>query len=592
VAPRTPVPLPGLFEAQVRRTPDAVALAWGEHTLTYAGLNTAANRLAHHLIGLGAGPERIIAVGAGGADAVVAVLAVLKAGASYLPLDLAYPAMRIEYMLGDAVPMLVLTTEADRHALPAVTPPVVMVDAPEAFRTEPTHDPADADRVEPLRADHRAYVIYTSGSTGAPKGVEIEHRQLWTYLDHVVRTYPGVRGRAVLHSSFAFDLTVTALYGPLVTGGCVHVAALADLGTPAAGPLGADRPTFLKVTPSHLPLLTTLPAPASPSGDLMAGGELLLGETVDAWRRTHPGARVINEYGPTETTVGCSTVVIEPTEQVPPGPLPIGQPMPGVEFHVLDEDGQPVRPGEIGELYIAGPQVARGYLNRPELTEAKFLDNPFGAPGSRMYRSGDRVRPTEDGEFQFMGRVDNQAKIRGYRVELGEIESVLTRHPDVAHAAVVVHTAAPEAKQLVGYLVPANADVDETAVRKHLAESLPDYMVPDVLVPLAELPLTVNGKVDTAALLALPVTAPAQDGGAGPEDELQALLCELFARFTGAESIGVDDDFFTRGGNSVAAAQLVGEARGHGLALSLRDVLENRTVARLAEAYADRGDDE
>jgi non-ribosomal peptide synthetase component F len=196
MAPRAPVPLPGLFEAQVRCTPDAVALAWGERTLTYAGLNTAVNRLAHHLIGLGAGPERLVAVGAGGADGVVAVLAVLKAGASYLPLDLASPAARIEYMLGDAAPMLVLTTEADRPALPPTTRPVIMIDAPDVFAGEPDHDPADADRAEPLRADHRAYVIYTSGSTGAPKGVEIEHRQLWTYLDHVVRTCPGLRGRA------------------------------------------------------------------------------------------------------------------------------------------------------------------------------------------------------------------------------------------------------------------------------------------------------------------------------------------------------------------------------------------------------------
>jgi non-ribosomal peptide synthetase component F len=275
----------------------------------------------------------------------------------------------------------------------------------------------------------------------------------------------------VLHSSFAFDLTVTAMYGSLITGGCVHVGTLAEMGTPAAGPLGADRPTFVKVTPSHLALLTALPAQASPSGELMAGGELLLGETVAAWRRTHPGARVINEYGPTETTVGCSTVVIEPDEPVPPGPLRSGSRCPASSSTCSTTTGTRCGRGVVGELYIAGPQVARGYLNRPELTAAKFLDNPFGAPGSRMYRSGDRVRPTEDGEFQFMGRVDNQAKIRGYRVELGEIESVLTRHPDVAHAAVLVRTRRTGGHTARRLLVPAHVDIDETALRKHLAES-------------------------------------------------------------------------------------------------------------------------
>jgi amino acid adenylation domain-containing protein len=572
-----------LFEAQVRRTPDAVALVWGEHAVSYGELNAKANRLAHHLISLGAGPERLVAIGTGSPELVVAALAVLKAGASYLPLDLSYPAQRLTYMLDDARPMLLLRTSED--VLPESGLPQLLLDEPV---DGPDRDPTDADRVAPLTSANRAYVIYTSGSTGRPKGVEIEHRQLDTYLDHVSRTYPGVRGRALLHSSFAFDLTVTALFAPLVNGGCVHVGALEEMGTPAAGPFGQERPSFVKVTPSHIPLLTALPAQASPTGELMAGGELLLGETIEAWRRQHPGARVVNEYGPTETTVGCSTVIIERDEPVPPGPLPIGQPMPDVAFHVLDDRLRPVAPGEVGELYIAGTQLARGYLGRPELTATRFVANPFGPPGSRMYRSGDRVRPTVDGEYEFLGRVDHQTKIRGYRIELGEIESALTRHPDVRQAAAVVREDTPSVKQLVAYVVGVEpSEVDQ--LRKDLAESLPDYMVPAAVVTLDALPLTVNGKVDTAALPA-PVATAASVVQA-PVNELQALLCELFETYTTVSPIGIDDDFFVRGGTSVAAAQLVNEARRRGLALSLRDVLENRTVARLAEACADGADD-
>ncbi|GAA0243006.1 hypothetical protein GCM10010492_47790 [Saccharothrix mutabilis subsp. mutabilis] len=566
---------PDLFAAQARRTPDAVAVAWGEHTLTYAELDARSTGLARRLVALGAGPERLVAIGIRSADVVTAALAVLKSGAAYLPLDLDYPAQRLTHMLDDAKPLLLLTTPGDRHAVPASNAREVLVE-------ETSDEPLTVDP----RPENPAYVIYTSGSTGKPKGVVIEHRQLATYLDHVVRTYRGVRGRALLHSSFAFDLTVTALYAPLATGGCVHVGALEEMGTPAAGPLGRTRPGFVKVTPSHIPLLTALPAEASPTGELMAGGELLLGETVDAWRRRHPGARVVNEYGPTETTVGCSTVVIEPDDVVPPGPLPIGQPMPGVGFHVLDDDLRPVAVGEIGELYISGAQLARGYLGRPALTASRFVANPFGPPGSRMYRSGDRVRPTSDGEYEFRGRVDTQTKIRGYRIELGEVEAALLRAPEVRHAAAVVREDAPDVKQLVAYVVPADLDVQQ--VRKDLAESLPDYMVPSAVVALAELPLTVNGKLDTAAL-----PAPSgQAAGRAPANELEALLCGLFARFTGVAAVGVDDDFFVRGGTSVGAAQLVNEARKLGLALSLRDVLENRTVARIAEVCADAEGDE
>ncbi|MEV0901822.1 non-ribosomal peptide synthetase [Actinoplanes sp. NPDC049802] len=580
------------FEERVRRTPDAVALIWADQRMTYGELNTRANRLAHRLIALGAGPERLVAIGIGSAWFVVAALAVQKSGAAYLPLDLNYPRRRLERMLADGRPMLLLTTGDDRHAMPGTGVRTVLLDPAADDTGQPGTDPTDVDRIAPLRPAHPVYVIYTSGSTGSPKGVVIEHRQLATYLRHVVSSYPGVRGRALLHSSFAFDLTVTALYGPLATGGCVHVAALEETGTHAAGPYGRDRPSFVKVTPSHIPLLTALPSESSPTGELMAGGELLLGETVDAWRLRHPGARVINEYGPTETTVGCSTVVIEPDQPVPPGPLPIGQPMPGVRYHVLDDDLSPVVPGQIGELYIAGDQLARGYLGRPGLTADRFLPDPFGPPGTRMYRSGDRVRPTADGEYEFCGRTDNQTKIHGYRIELGEIESALLQRPEVHQAAVLVRTDNPEVKRLVGYVVPKpGALIDTDQLRKDLAETLPGHMVPAAVLVLDTLPLTVNGKLEAEALPAPGGTTGDGDGWV-PADESQVLLRELFATYTAVSRIGVDDDFFLAGGTSLGAAQLVNEARRRGLTLSLRDVLENRTVARIARVCAGTGSKE
>ena len=579
--------LPELFEAQVARTPDAVAVVCEGARLSYAELDGRANRLARYLVSLGAGPERLVAVVMPrSADMIVAVLAVLKAGAAYLPIEPDYPADRVAFMLDDARPRLMLASRELAAARSATVDPLEFVldapGSPELLATFPDTDPSDADRVATLRGGGLAYVIYTSGSTGRPKGVAIEHDALSLYLDWACDLYPSVAGRALLHSPLAFDLTVTALFCPLISGGCVHLATLDPADAPGDGSsAGSWPPTFVKVTPSHLPLLSALPAEFSPTGHLVVGGELLLSESLTEWRQRHPSVTVVNEYGPTETTVGCSVFPVNPQASLPGGGVPIGDPTPETEFHILDDALRPVPVGVAGELYVSGGQLARGYLNRPALTAGRFVANPFGPPGSRMYRTGDTVRRTFEGELESLGRADDQAKFRGYRIELGEVESVLTRHGDVVQAAAVVGDDHLGGKRLLAYVVPAGGrEVDLTVLRQHASEALPDYMVPAVFVSVRSLPLTPNGKLDRKALPPPPEVADA--ARRAPRTPREELLCALFAQALGIAEVPVDGDFFALGGSSVLAVRLAGWACEAGVTLTLRSVFDHRTPERLA----------
>jgi amino acid adenylation domain-containing protein len=575
--------LPEWIEAQVRATPRATAVTSGPDALTYAELNARANRLAHLLIGRGVGPEQLVAVGMRRSlDLVVAFLAVLKAGAAYLPVDLGNPPQRLAFMIEDARPVLMVTTAAEAEAAAAGSPgttPTIVLDSPETaalLSAAPGTDPTDADRVAPLHPENPAYVIYTSGSTGRPKGVVVEHRPLAAYLAYARATYPSAAGRALLHSSVAFDMTVTTLYAPLISGGCVQVGALEEV--------TGEAPAFLKATPSHMALLATLPPQASPTRQLVVGGEMLLSEVVEAFRKENPDVEIVNEYGPTEATVGCCVHIIRPGDEVPPGPVSIGRPTWSSRLHVLDERLNPVPPGETGELYIAGGQLARGYLNRPALTAERFVADPFGPPGSRMYRTGDRVRRCTDGNLEFLGRFDDQVKIRGFRIELGEIESALLRHPAVARAAVTVYQDRPGSSHLIAYVVPAHAadGVDDRELRAYCAQALPEYMVPSAFIALDALPLNANGKLESKALPAPRFTA--LTAFRAPRTEVETLLCELFAEFSGTARVGVDDDFFALGGTSLGAAQVANKARRRGIRFSLQDVVDNRTPSRLSAA--------
>ncbi|HEY0698415.1 MAG TPA: condensation domain-containing protein, partial [Micromonospora sp.] len=459
---------------------------------------------------------------------------------------------------------------------------------------QPDRNPVDTDRTAPLRAANPAYVIYTSGSTGRPKGVLVEHRSLAQYLHYARENYPSVAGRALLHSPVSFDLTVTALYAPLTSGGCVHVA---ELEQPEGEVL---QPHFCKVTPSHLTLLGNADPRLSPTGDLVLGGEQLLGEALADWRREHPDVTIVNEYGPTEATVGCAVFRVRPGDELPTGAVPVGRPTWNTQLYLLDAGLRPVPAGSVGELYIAGDQLARGYLGRPGLTASRFVANPFGAPGSRMYRTGDKARwaPAADGgpdQLVFIGRTDDQVKVRGYRIELGEVSAALAAHPAVGAQAVVVRGGGQSGgesaggEQLVGYLVPADGgriDLDE--LRAHLADTLPEYMVPEAFVVLDALPLTTNGKRDQAALPA--PEAQVETTARAPRTPMEEILCNLFAEVLELPTVGVDDDFTTLGGNSLTAIRLTSRIRAtFSSGLDVRAVYDAPTPARLAQRLATGG---
>ncbi|MEY9855931.1 amino acid adenylation domain-containing protein [Catenulispora sp. GAS73] len=568
--PQGALSLPELFEAQVARTPDAIAIVCGSDRLTYAELNRRANRLARHLRSLGVGPERLVGVALPrGVNLLVALFAVLKAGGAYLPIDLAYPAERIGFMVHDAAPVCVVTTAGAADSLPLDTRWVVVDDPTTAggVAREPGGNLAEV-AVDPRNP---AYVIYTSGSTGTPKGVMVQHGSLADYLAFAKEDYASTRGTALLHSSVSFDLTVTALYVPLINGGAVELAALEE-------PAPQRRSTFLKATPSHLQVLAELPEEFAPTEELLLAGEPLRGGALAEWRDRHPGVTVFNVYGPTETTVSCTEYRIDPAAPTPSGVVPIGTPMPGTRVSVLDDGLLPVAPGVVGELYVAGTGLARGYVGRGALTASRFVADPSGAPGSRMYRTGDLVRWDRDGRLVLVGRVDDQVKVRGFRIELGEVEGVLGRAPGVGAAAVVVREDRPGDRRLVGYVTGA---ADPAAVREFASGRLPDYMVPSALVVLDKLPLTGNGKVDRKAL-----PAPENDtsGYRAPRTEKEEQLCALFAEILGVEQVGVDEGFFALGGNSLLAMRLVGRARSKlGLKIDLREFFRSSRVSDLAK---------
>ncbi|GGS28025.1 amino acid adenylation domain-containing protein [Streptomyces parvus] len=590
--PATRAVVPELFQAQAGRTPDAVALAHGDTELTYAELNRRANRLAHTLIARGAGPERLVAIAMGrSADLVVTLLAVLKSGAAYLPVDPALPQERIRHLLDDASVQLLVTTREVGAALPATDVALLVTDdadtaAETARRSD--DDPVDGDRTAPLSPENPAYVIYTSGSTGRPKGVVVTHRSVVDYLGWTRLSYPGAAGVAMLHSPVSFDLTVTALFTPLTLGGTVIVADLEE-DDRLSGRLARTPCTFMKATPSHLPLLGALPAAYSPDTELLLGGEALFGEALTDWRARHPDATVWNVYGPTEATVNVTEYRVGPGVDLSAGPVPMGRPQGNVRAYVLDALLRPAPAGVPGELYVAGPCLARGYLGRAALTSERFVADPYGPAGGRMYRTGDVVRRQADGNLVFVGRADDQVKVRGHRIELGEVAAAVAAVPDVASQAVVVRAGRTDGDRLVAYVTAADgAALSGPAVRDRLALVLPEYMVPEAVVVLAELPLTPNGKLDRKALPEPEFTVAA--AVRAPRTPQEEILCGLFAQALDVPGIGVDDDFFQLGGNSLSAVRLLSRVRSaFGTDVDVRAVFEAPTPARLAAVLGTGG---
>jgi amino acid adenylation domain-containing protein len=573
-------PVQRMFERQALLTPDAIAAEMFGSTaaLTYAELNLRANQLAHRLRELGVGPEVLVGVCIERSlDLVVAILAVLKAGGAYVPLDPGYPAQRLEFMMRDAGMPVLLTTHqpASRFAVPEGIAQIRVDEEWPSIASRSRENPA----VETSPA-HLAYVIYTSGSTGLPKGTLIEHRGLTNYLSWCVEAYRAAEGcGAPVSSTIGFDATITSFFAPLITGGKVVMLPEDRAIESLAECLRANRGfSLIKITPAHLEILSQLLRPEECAGCARAfviGGEALRGDMLAFWRKHAPTTRLINEYGPTETVVGCC--VYEATDDLA-GAVPIGRPIANTELYVLDGNMEPVPPGVAGELYIGGAGVARGYLNRPELTEAKFVADPFsGRPGARLFRSGDLARRLPDGNLDFLGRMDTQVKIRGYRIELGEIESVLAGCPGVEEAAAAVCGG-----QLTAYFTSRGPAPAAAELRRYLADRLPAYMVPAFLVALDEFPLTPNGKTDRAALPAPEVTRTVSRFIA-PREPLEFKIAAVWEQVLGIRPVGVKDNFFDLGGHSLLAVRLAALLEKEtGQRVPLAHILRGPTVEQLA----------
>ncbi|MFK4067123.1 amino acid adenylation domain-containing protein [Streptomyces sp. NPDC029674] len=557
------------FAAWVRRKPDAEALVCRQRSLTYTELDRQANRLAHALIARGVRPQDPVAVLLGrDIEMTVALFGVAKAGAVYVPMDASYPRERLAFMFDDIAPAAVVSTGADLPVDRDI--PVLRLDDPATLASAPDTDPAEARAG--LTEDALAYVIYTSGTTGRPKGVGVTHRgvpDLIALQEEVV----GVteHDRYLHFASTSFDVAFWQTMVPLLSGG-TSVIAPEEVRVPGDELLDyivEHRVTGVNLLPSFLAAMPD-DRTVHPDVFFVVGAERLDPELARRWGK---GRRALfNAYGPTEVTINSVTWHYDPDDE---GPLPIGRPDPNVRAYVLDGGLQPAGVGVTGELYLGGPSLARGYLGRPGLTSERFVADPFGPPGERMYRTGDLVRWRPDGQLVFLGRVDHQVKVRGFRVELGEIESTLTGHPDVRACAVIVREG-----RLVGYVIPTDgADLDTARVREFLAAELPDHMVPTALVPIDRLPLSPSGKLDPTALPAPETAATARRE---PATEAEAVLLGVFRDVLGTEAIGPDDDFFAIGGDSIVSLQVVSRARRQGLGLTARDVFEGATVAGIA----------
>ena len=578
-----------LFEAQVERTPNAIAAVCGGARLTYRELNQRANQLAHYLRTRGVGPEVLVGICVERSlELMVGLMGILKAGGAYVPLDPTYPKERLAFMLADSQVSVLLSQQQLLASLPDHDAHVICLDSD----WEPIATQSLANLDSGAGPDNLAYVIYTSGSTGTPKGTLITHHGLVNYLYWCLAAYPVEAGcGSPVHSPLAFDATITALFSPLLVGRTVYLLPeTSDLEAISAALRQTHDLSLIKITPAHLTLLSQQLSPADVATltrALVIGGENLTAEQIAFWRQHAPATRIFNEYGPTETVVGCVVYEVA-ADWSGAGSVPIGRPIPNMRVYVLDRHRQPVPIGVPGELYLGGAGVARGYVRRPDTTAEKFLRDPFSdEPGARLYRTGDLVRYLPDGNLEFLGRLDDQVKIRGYRIELGEIEAVLSQHLAVQETVVIVREDAPGDKRLVAYLVPNREHEPSIPELRHfLRTKLPEYMVPAAFVTLNALPLTPNGKVDRRALPAPDHLRPEQAVAfVPPYTPLEEVVAGLWCELLGIEQVGINDNFFHLGGHSLLAAQLMSRLRDtFQVELPLRRLFETPTVARLVAA--------
>jgi amino acid adenylation domain-containing protein len=549
-----------LFEAQVEKTPNAIAVVFENQQLTYYELNNRANQLAYHLQKLGVKPEVLIGICMERSlEMVVAVLGILKAGGAYLPLDPAHPKERLAFILEDTQSPVVLTQQGLTDRFPTDGIKVVCLDSDwKEITQEFSKNP-----VCNTNSNNLAYVIYTSGSTGKPKGTLIPHKGLLNYLTWCTQAYAVSQGKGTtVHSTLAFDLTITGLFSPLLVGRKVKLITEDQAIESFSNALRQESNlSLVKVTPAELLLLSQKLSSEEVRGMTRAfiiGGENLLTENITFWRDHTPETILVNEYGPTETVVGCCVYTV-PQGELDSSSVPIGKPIANTQLHVLDQYYQPVSIGVPGELYIGGAGLARGYLNRPALTAEKFIPNPFGKDlGARLYKTGDLARYRSDGNLEFLGRIDHQVKVRGYRIELGEIEGVLRQHPEVQEAVVLMREDVPGNQRLVAYFVTNTQTVPTTSnFRNFLKEQLPEYMVPSAFIQLKALPLTTNGKVNHQSLPMPDDNRPElEEVYVAPRSEMEQAIAKVWQEMLQMEKVGVHDNFFDLGGHSLLMVQV------------------------------------
>lgn len=568
-----------LFAEQAARTPDAIAVRCNEHDLTYAELDRRAAQLAHHLRGLGVSPETIVGLCVErSVELIIGVLGILKAGGAYLPIDLAYPPERLAFMVEDAQAPVVVTQTHLATRLPAHGARVVCIN----------DFPSDGELHDPATPDSLAYVIFTSGSTGQPKGALITHRNVVRLM---AATHPwfGFDERDVwtMFHSVAFDFSVWEIWGALLYGGCLVVVPHIVSRSPDAfrDLLERERVTVLNQTPSAFRQL--IAADASRDGKLtlrfvIFGGEALELQSLRPWFDRHGDfqPQLVNMYGITETTVHVTYRPLRAADLA--GGSVIGVPIPDLEVFILDPELRPTPIGVPGEMFVGGAGLARGYLRRPELTAERFIAHPWRA-GDRLYRTGDLARWLPGHDIEYLGRIDQQVKIRGFRIELGEIESVLVQHPEVREAVVVARPQAVGEKRLVAYIVPAHGErPPDHDLRIHLKAKLPDYMVPSAFVSIERVPLTNNGKTDLRALPEPDPTRP--DTGrefTPPRTAAEFSLAEIWRRVLRLERVGVNDNFFDLGGDSILSILVVAQARQAGFSLTPKLLFDHPTIAEL-----------
>ncbi|MDF5715312.1 MAG: amino acid adenylation domain-containing protein [Rhizonema sp. NSF051] len=579
--------IPELFEAQVKRTPDAVAVVYENQQLTYTELNARANQLAHYLQQRGVGAEVVVALYVERSlELIVGMLGILKAGAAYLPLETTYPTERLALMLEDAKVAVLLTQQQLVKTFPEYTVEVICLDTDWDKIAHQSQENLQSG----VKPENLAYVLFTSGSTGQPKGVAVEHRQLCNYLNAInERLDLSISHSFAYLSTIAADLGNTTIFPSLCNGGCLHIVSLDRATNPEAlADYFCCHPIdCFKIVPSHLAALLTSSRPEQilPRQSLILGGDVCSWPLLTQIRQLTSECQIFNHYGPTEATVGVLTYAIAPghTERSS-HTVPIGCPIANTLIYILDSNLQPVPIGVPGELHIGGAGLARGYLNRPQLTLEKFISNPFSTDlSSRLYKTGDLARYLPDGNIEYLGRIDHQVKIRGFRIELGEIETVLSQHPQIHSVVVIARVDLPGDQSLVAYVVPHH-DFTPTisSLRQFLKAKLPDYMVPTALVILESLPMTPNGKIDRRALR-VPSNSSTSDTFVSPRNTVELQLMQIWSKILKVDNVSVKDNFFDLGGHSLLAVYLMAQIKQQfGKDIPLATLFQHPTIEQLA----------